>query len=161
MTHIAVHDALNASTDASGPYAVSLHGYARASVPATVAAAARGVLVPGLTELSTFLPPQCVAAGVASVEADYATALAAIPDGPARSAGIRLGERAAAAVRALRADDGSDTLIQDPNYPQGHPTRRVPVHARDPVRVSPPAGETSRRSRCATAHSSGPDRPTR
>jgi hypothetical protein len=119
MTHIAVHDALNGIDRRFRPYAVSLHGYARASVPAAVAAAARGVLVPGLTELSTFLPPQCVAAGVASVETDYAAALAAIPDGPARAAGIRLGERAAAAVRDLRTDDGSDTLIQDPNYPQG------------------------------------------
>ncbi len=60
-------------------------------MPAAAAAASRGALVPGLTELSTFLPPQCVAAGVANVEADYAAALAAIPDGPARSAGIQLG----------------------------------------------------------------------
>ncbi len=56
---------------------------------------------------------------MASVEADYATVLAAIPDGTAKSQGLLVGQAAAAVILALRFDDGSDTLLADPAYPQG------------------------------------------
>ncbi|MCW5666086.1 MAG: vanadium-dependent haloperoxidase [Piscinibacter sp.] len=43
----------------------------------------------------------------ASIQAAYQAALAALPDTPARAAGIAAGEQAAAAVLAARADDGA------------------------------------------------------
>ena len=64
-------------------------------------------------------PPECGAAGVASVEADYAAALGAIPDGRAKTRGIEVGQAAAAAILALRAADGADTPLIDTDYPQG------------------------------------------
>jgi hypothetical protein len=63
--------------------------------------------------------PACIQAGVASVEADYTAALAAIPNGVEKTRGVVLGQAAAAAVISLRALDGSDTPLVDPAYPQG------------------------------------------
>ena len=54
---------------------------------------------------------------------------AAIPDGPDKTQGVEVGAAAAAAILALRADDGSDTPLVDVDYPQGHGARRVPLHA--------------------------------
>jgi hypothetical protein len=117
MMHIAVHDALNAIDRRSRPYAFDADVQRRTSADAAVAAASRDVLVAGLGELP--FPPSCVDAGVASVEANYQAALDAIPDGRRKSRGVALGQAAAAAVLALRADDGSDTVLQDFGYPQG------------------------------------------
>src|SRR6185503_6147043 len=52
-------------------------------------------------------------------EADYTAALAGIPDGTPKSLGLDVGRAAAAAIIARRANDGSDTLLADVNYPQG------------------------------------------
>jgi hypothetical protein len=118
MTHIAIHDALNAIDLRSRPYAFApSHEVPWASADAAVAAAAHEVMVPVLKDLP--FPQDCIDAGVASVEADYASAVAAIPDGRAKTAGIELGAAAAAAVVALRSADGSDTPLQDFDYPQG------------------------------------------
>jgi PAP2 superfamily len=119
MTHIAIYDALNAIDRRSRPY--TFHGRADrgASPDAAVATAARDVLVPLLGELPAPFPQECIDAGTASVEANYAAALAAIPDGPAKSAGVAIGAAAASAILALRADDGSDTPLLDFDYPQG------------------------------------------
>jgi len=119
MAHVAIHDALNAIDRRSRPYA--FHGRADrgASPDAAVAAAARNVLVPLLGELPDPFPQECIDAGVASVEANYAKALEAIPDGPAKSAGVAIGAAAASAILALRAGDGSDTPLLDFDYPQG------------------------------------------
>ena len=117
MTHVAIHDALTAIDRRSRPYAFDGAAGPLASPDAAVATAARDVLVTLLGQLS--VPPTCIDAGVASVEADYTAALGAIPDGPAKSQGVEVGAAAAAAILALRADDGSDTLLQDFAYPQG------------------------------------------
>ena len=119
MAHVAIHDALNAIDRRSRPYA--FHGRADrgASPDAAVAAAARNVLVPLLDELPDPFPQECIDAGVASVEANYATALGTIPDGLAKSAGVAIGASAASAILALRAGDGSDTPLLDVDYPQG------------------------------------------
>jgi hypothetical protein len=120
MTHVAIHDALNAIDLRSRPYA--FHGAAGplASPDAAVAAAARNVLVTLIGQLPEPPVPQaCRDAGIASVEADYTAALAAIPDGPAETQGVEVGAAAAAAILALRADDGSDTLLLDFDYPRG------------------------------------------
>lgn len=117
MMHIATHDALNAIVRRSRPYAFDALAGVGASPDAAVAAAARDVLVAAIGELP--FPPECVSAGLASVEADYATALAAIPDGAAKMQGIALGQASAAAILAARADDGSDTPLVVTDFVQG------------------------------------------
>jgi len=120
MTQIAVHDALNAIRRRSEPYAYDARARRHASPDAAVATAARDVLVPTLSELSTLVPPACVDAAIASVEGDYAAALAEIPDGRREARGVAVGRAAAAANLALRASDvNRDLLVPDFAYPQG------------------------------------------
>ena len=119
MMHLAIHDALNAIHRRSQPYAYDTHVRGRVSAPAAVAAAAHGVLIPVVGQIPAPFPPACVAAGVASAEAAYQTAVDAIPNGRAKARGIQLGEAAAAAILARRAGDGADTPLVDPAYPQG------------------------------------------
>ena len=109
MMHIAIHDAVNAIDRRSSPYAFDAQAEEGASPDAAVAAAARDVLVAVIGQLPLEITAQaCIDAGVASVEADYTAALAAIPDGQAKVDGIAIGQAAAAAILALRADDGAD-----------------------------------------------------
>ena len=117
MVHVAIHDALNAIDCRSRPYVYDAEVHSPASTRAAVAAAARDVLVSVIGELQE--SPDCKAAGIASAEADYATALAAIPAGAAKRRGVRVGQAAAAAIIALRASDGSNQPLQDFEYPQG------------------------------------------
>ena len=120
MTHVAIHDALNAIRHRSEPYAYAARAPRRTSQDAAVAAAARDVLVPTLGELATIVPPACVEAAVASVEADYAAALAEIPAGRRKARGLALGRAAAAAILALRANDRhKELLVPDFKYRQG------------------------------------------
>ncbi|MEA2133337.1 MAG: hypothetical protein QOC68_1246 [Solirubrobacteraceae bacterium] len=120
MTHVAIHDALNAIARRSRPYAYDARAGRGASPDAAVAAAARDVLVPVLHELSTLAPPECINAAVAGVEADYATALSALPDGRAKTRGVAVGRAAAAAILSLRSTDGAQALlVGDDQYPQG------------------------------------------
>lgn len=119
MLHLAVHDALNAIDRRSRPYAYHASAAAGTSVEAAVAAAARDVLVSQIALIGAPFPAQCITAGIARAEADYTSALAAIPDGAPKAQGIALGQAAAAAVIARRANDGSDTALVDPNFPQG------------------------------------------
>jgi hypothetical protein len=67
----------------------------QASVPAAVAAATRTVLL-------ALLPNER-----AAIDADYAYALADIPDDASRQAGVAAGEQAANAVLGARTDDGA------------------------------------------------------
>jgi PAP2 superfamily len=120
MAHVAIHDALNAIDRRYRPYAFFGHARRRTSIDAAVATAAHHVLVPVLGQIpSPPVPQTCIDAGIASVEEDYEAALDAIPNGRQKRRGIRVGAASAAAILALRADDGSDTLLVDPNYPQG------------------------------------------
>ena len=123
MMHIAIHDALNAIDRRFRPYAYRAEAAPFASGEAAVAAAARGVLVSVLADAPSFAgAPGCTGTpqtGVASVEADYAAALAAIPDGPAKTLGLQIGQAAALTILAIRAGDGSDTDFADPAYPTG------------------------------------------
>lgn len=82
-----------------------------------MAAAARDVLVAVIGRLQEL--PQCRADGIARVEADYDAALQDIPDGRAKTRGIKVGQEAAAAILVLRESDGSDQPLQDFMYPQG------------------------------------------
>jgi hypothetical protein len=119
MMHVAIHDALNAIDRRSHPYAFVSRADSGSSPDAAVATAAHDVLVPLISQIPAPFPSECIDAGVASVEADYEIALAAIPDGPAKALGVEVGAAAAAAILALRAADGSDTPLLDFAYPQG------------------------------------------
>jgi hypothetical protein len=100
ILHAAIHDAVNAIDQRFEPYTPGLTAAPRASVDAAVAAAARGVLV-------ALLPEQA-----SVVEAAYNGALAAIPDGSAKSAGISLGQTAAHATMKRREGDGSESATE-------------------------------------------------
>jgi hypothetical protein len=120
MSHVAIHDALNAIDRRFEPYAYTARAPRRTSADAAVAAAARDVLVPVLQQLSTLVPPACIDAAVAGVEQDYAAALGAVHDGRAKARGVAVGRAAAAAILALRARDGAqEVLVGDPAYPEG------------------------------------------
>ncbi|MFO1325558.1 MAG: vanadium-dependent haloperoxidase [Burkholderiales bacterium] len=97
ITQTAVYEAVNAITRKYPPDRMTLPAAPDASVPAAVAAANREVL-------ARLVPSQ-----KAAVDKAYASALAAIADGPAKIAGIAIGERTAAAVLAMCADDGAGT----------------------------------------------------
>jgi hypothetical protein len=117
--HLAIHDALNAIDRRSRPYAFTTRRrLPGASVDAAVAAAARDVLVPLLQQLPAPFS-DCAPAGVASVEADYATALGDVPGGPEKDQGVQLGRAAAATILAVRTGDGSSTPLFDTAYRQG------------------------------------------
>jgi hypothetical protein len=98
MVQTAVFDATNAITRRYPAMGGSgLQGSQGASVDAAIAAANRGVL-------AQVLPGQ-----QAAINAAYQAALAKIADGPAKAAGIAVGEQAAAAVLAARMNDGAAT----------------------------------------------------
>ena len=117
MVHVAVHDAVNSIERRARPYAFAAEPVMPSSLDAAVAAAARDVLVSVIATLPE--SPACVMAGIADANSSYAAALVGIPDGPAKSNGVTLGQAAAAAIIALRAGDGSDAPMVDFDYPQG------------------------------------------
>jgi hypothetical protein len=111
MMHIAIHDALNAIDRRYQPHTYSQKADPGTSPDAAVAAAAHDVLVPLIKQLPPeVLPkPDCIGNGVASVEAAYTAALAAIPDTLAKKQGVALGQATAAAILTARANDhGND-----------------------------------------------------
>jgi hypothetical protein len=117
MMHVAIHDSLNAITRLAEPYAYSAR--AKGAAPAAaIAAAARGTLV---AAVSTLPEPfaACIPTQLPAIDAYYAAALAAVPNGKAKDRGVAVGTAAARAVVAMRTGDGSDTLLFDTAYPQG------------------------------------------
>jgi hypothetical protein len=108
MVQIAVHDALNSIRPRYRSYTGVAPANPGASPDAAVAAATR-------TALLALLPDG--SAEETTVETAYTTALSAIPDGAAKSDGIAAGTAAAAAILALRANDGS----ANPNRPYVEP----------------------------------------
>jgi hypothetical protein len=109
ILHAAIHDALNAIEPRFQMYSPGLGRANGASPEAAVAAAARDVL-------ATLLPEQAT-----MVESEYARALAAIPDGPAKSAGVALGEASASANIIRRQGDGADKAAQPSYVPRTGP----------------------------------------
>jgi membrane-associated phospholipid phosphatase len=114
MTHAAIHDALNAIDRRYHPYAFDMRADPNASPEAAVAAAAHDILV---HEIPTIRQP--------IVDAAYTDALAAIPDGAAKDAGIAIGQAAAAAVLAVRSADGSQAPM--PYTPGSGPGVWIPT----------------------------------
>ena len=95
MVHGAVYDAVNAIGGGREGYLLTSRiAQPFDSKPAAAAAAAYRML-------SHLVPAQ-----QAVLDAQYAASLAAIPDGAAKTRGIRVGEAAAAAMIAARTDDG-------------------------------------------------------
>jgi hypothetical protein len=98
--HAAMYDAVNAIDGRYEVFAVkpasNPHG---ASKEAAAAAAAYAVL---LNELPT---------QTAALDAAYAASLAAIPNGPAKTKGIALGQEVATAFLAQRVNDGRDATV--------------------------------------------------
>jgi PAP2 superfamily len=116
MTHAAIHDALNTLERRYHPYALDVPTTPGASAEAAVATAAHNVLLDQFQRLVAF----GFASQQVSLDAAYASSLALIPDCSAKTEGIGIGAAAAAAILALRIDDGWDTQpVQDFNYPQG------------------------------------------
>jgi hypothetical protein len=100
MVHGAAYDAVNAIDRGHEPYLFSPPAEPWYSQEAAVATAAYRVLTGSV-------PPLGVTAARRPVlDAAYAAALAAIPDGPAKAGGVATGEAAAAAMIAARAEDG-------------------------------------------------------
>ena len=119
MTHLAIHDAVNAIERRSRPYAFD--GTARPGrLPTRRSPRLRGTCWSrSSSQIPAPFPPTCGAAGVASVEADYAEALAAIPDGPAKTRGDR-GRRGRGRGHPRPASCGRlGHPLVDFDYPQG------------------------------------------
>ena len=95
IVHAAIFDAVNAIERKYAVYAVNVSAPAGASAEAAAAAAAHGVL--------EWLYPQ----QKAIIDAALAASLTQIPEGAARTNGLRLGQEVAAQMLARRKDDGS------------------------------------------------------
>ena len=95
ITQLAVFEAVNAVTGEYKPYLGTIAAAPGASAEAAAIAAAHAVL-------KNYFP-----ASAATLDAALASSLAPIPDGPAKSSGIMIGEMAAAAMIADRINDGS------------------------------------------------------
>jgi hypothetical protein len=94
IVQVAVFEAVNAISGRYPPVRTKLNPAPGASIDAAVAAAT-------WTTLSKLVPAQ-----QAAIEAEYQAALKQVPDGPAKAAGVAVGEQAAAACLA-RVDDVS------------------------------------------------------
>ena len=113
MVQSAVYEAVNAITKRYPADRVKLDAAPGASVEAAVAAANRATL-------SKLVPEQ-----QAAIDSAYQTALSAISDGSAKTAGITVGDQAAAAILALRADDGA--AVPESYRPHTTPGSYVPT----------------------------------
>ena len=96
IVHTAVYEAVNAITKRYPAGELKLETASGASVDAAIAAANR-------VTLAKLLPSQ-----QAAIDSAYQDVLAKIADGPGKTAGIAVGEKAAAAILAARSNDGAD-----------------------------------------------------
>jgi hypothetical protein len=113
LVQSAVYEAVNAITKRYLGDRVKLEAAPGASVDAAVAAANRATL-------SKLLPAQ-----QAAIDSAYQTAVSVLPDSPAKTGGIAVGEQAAAAILTLRADDG--TAVPESYRPHTTPGLYVPT----------------------------------
>jgi hypothetical protein len=95
MVQSAVYEAVNAITKRYPPDRVTLDAAPGASVEAAVAAANRATLL------------ELVPSQQAAIDSAYQTALSAIAASPVKTAGLAVGDKAAAAILTLRADDSA------------------------------------------------------
>src|SRR6266516_1808119 len=96
MVHVAMSDAINTVQNRYTRVVATLPAAPGASAEAAAATAARQILTQVYPEQK------------AKIEEAYAASLKAIPDGPAKTEGIKLGMEVAEAVQADRANDGTN-----------------------------------------------------
>jgi hypothetical protein len=113
MVHVAMSDAINTVQNRYARVVATYPAAPGASAEAAAAAAARHIL-------TQIYPGQ-----KAKIEEVYAASLKAIPEGPAKIDGIRLGVEVADAVLADRASDGTDAA--DTYRPHAAPGAYVPT----------------------------------
>jgi hypothetical protein len=114
MVHVAIYDAVNAIEGYPfTPYAVTPNVVTPASPEAATAASAHDILV------ALFPSQQAV------LDAEYAASLALIPDGPAKTNGISVGQQVAAGILLFRANDGRDAIV--PYVPGSGPGVWIPT----------------------------------
>jgi hypothetical protein len=120
ILHTAMYDAVNAVERTHKPYFVEFPATSTGSREAAVLGAARRVSI-------SLYPSQR-----AAFETLFASALAGVPEGPARGEGLNLGEAVADAILAWRNSDGSTTSV--PFIPRTEPGawRRTPPFFRPP-----------------------------
>lgn len=102
IVHAAIYDAAVAVSGGYQPYAESVAAPDDSSLHAAVATAAHHVLIGLQPALGLTAAQQAI------VEGEYSQSLAAIADTSAKANGIAVGEQVAAAVLALRQNDGRD-----------------------------------------------------
>jgi len=103
IVQLAVFEAVNAITGDYEPYLGT--SIVPAGVSAEGASAEAAAVAAAYRVLTTYFGADPATA--ATLDAARATSLASIPDGPAETDGVAIGEAAAAAMTALRANDGS------------------------------------------------------
>jgi hypothetical protein len=134
IVHAAIYDAAVAIEGGYEPYAIGLSA-PDASPEAAIATAAHHTLVGppgvGLQPALGLTPAQ-----QAILDGDYAAYMDAIPEGPGKSSGIAVGEQVAAAILALRTNDGreSNPTLQDLGQPPPGPG----IWERNPGNPLPP-----------------------
>lgn len=145
MVHIAVHDAVNAIDRRSRPYAYEPYVDVppATSLEAAVAAAARDVMVAELPRLPAVPFAPCVAPAIDQANTFYDAALAAIPDGEAKSDGIELGQAAALAIVTQRAFDNSMGIFLDFAFEQGSAPGEYRFTSAFPFAAAPQWGEVT------------------
>ena len=132
MVHIAMHDALNAIDPRFEQYAY--FGRSKGANPIAAAAkAAHDVLV-------AVYPAQRE-----TLDAELATWLATVPNGSGKAKALTLGAKAAAAIVALRQNDGTDVDLLSPHYT---PRTYCPTYRSD---RRAPHGRRQRSRRCRSA----------
>jgi hypothetical protein len=115
MVHVAMSDAINTVQNRYTRVVATVPPAPGASAEAAAATAARQIL--------TKIYPEQKAK--AKIEEAYAASLKAIPEGPAKTEGIKLGMEVADAVQADRANDGTDA--PDTYRPHAAPGAYVPT----------------------------------
>jgi hypothetical protein len=117
IVHAAIYDAAIAIEGGYKPYAIKLKAPPETSPAAAIATAAHDTLV-GLQPQLGLTPAQ-----QAILDGDYAAYVGEVPDGEAKANGIRVGQKVAAAVLALRINDGRERnpTLADLNPPAAGP----------------------------------------
>jgi hypothetical protein len=103
IVHVAIYDAAVAIEGGYKPYAIALRAPANTSAAAAIATAAHHTLAGLQPQLGLSLAQQAI------LDSDYSASLAAVTDDDtAKANGIGIGEQVAAAVLALRTNDGRE-----------------------------------------------------
>jgi hypothetical protein len=139
MVHVAMSDAINTVQNRYTRVVATLPTAPGASAEAAAATAARQIL-------TKIYPEQ-----TAKIEEAYTASLKAIPDGPAKTEGVKLGMAVAEAVQADRATDGTNApdtygLRADDAAAVGAICAREAMGAQErrPVPARPAAGTVER-----------------